>query len=376
MFAATLSKAARQRASAWTGYCVIEASSSQDKPRYGHLNMKQIFLLFLVDERFNLLTIFEQSFKENGFETDKIEIPYLWSFSSDYVNLLKRLFETMAKDKYLIFSPNSTELFLQKPNMTIAYSGYRSWFDPQRMRVIPHLWSPVKEPQSFDRLTWTSKPPLRIGFMGRSFADSRLANFGRRLPFQVRRSLVRGRYIKYGSAMALMNDFGISLKALCAFPRIETLNILKENADKYPGFELDIVEKESFSGSEDEVNDYVAHLERNTYIVCPRGTENYTYRIYETLCRGRIPVIIDTDVVLPKEIDWSDLSVVVPYGALETIYEIIRSDYESHSQSDFAARQQRAFSTMARLRTMRWVNDLAKEIEILTNSNVHRQPAS
>lgn len=335
--------------------------------------MTKICLIFLVEKSFNLLTIFEQSLRETGFETDKIQIPYLWVFTRDYVNQINQLFDTVAKDKCLLFSPNSTELFLQKPKMTIAYSGYRSWFDPKRMRVIPHLWGPIKEPQSFDRLIWTSKPPLRIGFMGRSFAESRLANFGRRLPFQFKRWLVKGSYIQYASAIALMNDFGLSLKALGAFPRIETLNILKGNGAKYPGIELDIVERESFSGSDREVNDYVAHLERNTYIVCPRGTENYSYRIYESLSRGRIPVIIDTDVVLPKEIDWSDLSVIVPYESLENIYEIICSDYDSHSQSEFTARQQRAFSTMAKLRTMRWVNDLAKEIEILTNSDDHQQ---
>ena len=318
--------------------------------------MRTICLIFLVDQNFDCLTTIERAFQENGFKTEKIEVPYLWTFTRDYVQRLKRLFETDAKEKYLIFSPQSAELFLQKPNMTITYSAYRTWFDSKKMRVIPHLWSPVKEPQSFEGLAWANKPPLRIGFLGRSFADSRLANFGRRLPFKFKNCLVRGNYLQYADAMALMNDFGLSLKALGAFARIETLKVLKENGNKYPGIELDIVEKESFSGSDQEMNDYIAHLERNTYVVCPRGTENYSYRIYETLSRGE-EFHIDTDVVLPKEIDWNDLSIVVPYESLERIYEIIYSDYNSHSQSDFAARQQRAFSTMSSLRTMSGVRD-------------------
>jgi hypothetical protein len=56
-----------------------------------------------------------------------------------------------------------------------------------------------------------------------------------------------------------------------------------------------------------------------TYVVCPRGTENYSFRIYEALGRGKIPVIIDTDMVLPKEIDWDHLSIRIPYESLVVV---------------------------------------------------------
>lgn len=320
--------------------------------------MKKICLVFLVDKSFDCLAVFEQAFSEHGFEIETKKFPYLWQFTSDYVKSLKRLISSEAQSKFLIFSPQSSELFLPRPNVTVSYSAYRTWFNPNRMTVIPHLWSPVKAPQFFDHIMWKSKPPLRVGFMGRSFANSRLANLGARLPLQLRKWLLRGTYVRHASIIALMNDFGFSPKALGAFPRIETLHILKEQQHKFPFVELDVIEKESFSGSSQEMNDYVAHLERNTYVICPRGTENYSYRMYEALSRGRIPVIIDTDVVLPKEVDWNDLSIVVPYELLNRLYELICLDYSSHSPSEFVARQQRAFSTMERLRNMGWVNRL------------------
>ncbi len=45
--------------------------------------------------------------------------------------------------------------------------------------------------------------------------------------------------------------------------------------------------------------DFYRNLETNLYNICCRGTENYSVRFYETLCMGRIPIIVDTDMVLP-----------------------------------------------------------------------------
>ena len=49
-------------------------------------------------------------------------------------------------------------------------------------------------------------------------------------------------------------------------------------------------------------------LQRNIFSFCPRGRGNYSIRFYETLREGRIPVMVDTDQVLPCEdiIDWDD----------------------------------------------------------------------
>ena len=134
--------------------------------------------------------------------------------------------------------------------------------------------------------------------------------------------------------------------------------------------DVEIVERQSFGGTQQEVNEYKGHLKKNTYIVCARGSENYSFRIYETLNFGRIPVIIDTDVVLPKEINWARLAIIVPYKSLSELYDIVVQDYKSRTSDDFLARQCEAFATMTELRTMRWVKDLASEISGLKD-NLH-----
>ena len=65
--------------------------------------------------------------------------------------------------------------------------------------------------------------------------------------------------------------------------------------------------------------EYIDHLMRNDYILCPRGGGNYSHRVYETMAAGRIPVLIDTDLVMPfpDVIPWQEISVWVPLADID-----------------------------------------------------------
>ncbi len=65
-------------------------------------------------------------------------------------------------------------------------------------------------------------------------------------------------------------------------------------------------------------HEYVANTQASDYVLCTRGWGNFSFRLYETLCLGRIPVFVDTDCVLPAadEIDWRSLCVWVPGSEL------------------------------------------------------------
>jgi len=47
--------------------------------------------------------------------------------------------------------------------------------------------------------------------------------------------------------------------------------------------------------------EYLTNMEDNIFVFCYRGAGNFSYRFYETLMMGRIPLFIDTDCVLPFE---------------------------------------------------------------------------
>ena len=46
-------------------------------------------------------------------------------------------------------------------------------------------------------------------------------------------------------------------------------------------------------------NEYIDNMSNSDFIVCSRGAGNFSYRLYETLSMGKIPIILDTDISLP-----------------------------------------------------------------------------
>ncbi len=319
----------------------------------------------MVNEAFDCLVTFEQAFKNAGFAVDCVRVPNFWISDLDRSRLrnIRRIIgQKKSEGQFVIFSPQSTELFLDEPDLILAYSGYRSWFDPKRMRVIPHLWTPTKPPKSKERIVWTKKPALRVGFMGRVYTNSKIANLISKLPSGLKQKMLEGKYLQHPYGLAILNEAGLSLTSLNLFSRLETIKLLAALHVNYQTVELEIVEKDGFSGADQELTEYENHLDRNTYILCPRGSENYSFRIYEAVNRGRVPVIIDTDMVLPGEIDWESVSLRVPYRSLSSIYDIIVRDFESRSTDEFVVRQQRALASMEKLKTMRWVNGFVDEV--------------
>lgn len=73
--------------------------------------------------------------------------------------------------------------------------------------------------------------------------------------------------------------------------------------------------------------DYYSNLSRNQFTLCIRGGGNFSYRFYEALSFGRIPVLIDTDIVLPFQniINWNNHIVKIPIEEIDSIEDIIKS---------------------------------------------------
>ena len=62
--------------------------------------------------------------------------------------------------------------------------------------------------------------------------------------------------------------------------------------------------------------EFYENIYSNLFTLCLRGMGNYSVRFYQTLAMGRIPVLIDTDSVLPfsSRIDYSNVLVRVPFS--------------------------------------------------------------
>jgi hypothetical protein len=61
------------------------------------------------------------------------------------------------------------------------------------------------------------------------------------------------------------------------------------------------------------------------YMLCPRGASPNSYRIYESMSYGAIPVIIADQLVLPFGIDWAGCAIQIPENSISSIDKILRS---------------------------------------------------
>jgi len=79
--------------------------------------------------------------------------------------------------------------------------------------------------------------------------------------------------------------------------------------------------------------EYFDNIVNSDYVVCGRGNGNFSYRLYETLALGRIPIFIDTDAALPFQdrIDWQKYCVWVGENRIRSIGRTV-SDF--HNQLD------------------------------------------
>lgn len=88
---------------------------------------------------------------------------------------------------------------------------------------------------------------------------------------------------------------------------------------------------------------FVENMASSDYVLCVRGSSNFSLRLYETLSAGRIPVFIDTDCSLPFDthIDWKKYCVWIDEADVASLPEKLASYHDDLSRDDFEERQVR-----------------------------------
>jgi hypothetical protein len=300
-------------------------------------------------------------------QAEVIEIPPFMVHELDgkRLNEIKEILRTKrGDDALMIFCPGTAEYFLDEPDFLILFSAYERIYDPSRMRVVPHPWSLIESGSlRVDELRWDRKPPAAAGFMGQVYSNSRIGRAVSNAPRGIQHWLLGGTHLTHLNLIAFLNGLGVHLKNINTFARVSALEALRGEKDNAANsLEIEIVNTAGFSGTENEKIRYADHLKRMTYVVCPRGIENFSIRVYEALKFGRVPVIVDSWMVLPQEVDWDLVSIRVPFNKVHDLRQIIWNDYCSKSSVEFATRQEAAFATMAQLDSMDWLKDVFSQI--------------
>lgn len=90
--------------------------------------------------------------------------------------------------------------------------------------------------------------------------------------------------------------------------------------------------------------EFIQNISDGDYILCARGGGNFSYRVYETMMSGRIPLIVNTDCVFPYDfiIDWKNIFPIVEKSNINYIAEILLEFHNSLSPQQFIEKQDMA----------------------------------
>ncbi|MBE9126902.1 MULTISPECIES: hypothetical protein [unclassified Coleofasciculus] len=155
------------------------------------------------------------------------------------------------------------------------------------------------------------------------------------------------------------------VRATCCYPlRMDAMQVLEGD----PRIQTDFVGRGTVGLTPKTQGDlrrqFLENMMRNAYVLCVRGTDNYSWRFYETLSLGKIPIVIDTNCILPleDEIPWDKLIVRVPCTQLNELPEHLLEWHSSLSPSAFRELQRELRALFERLTPARFYPDIFRKI--------------
>ena len=169
-----------------------------------------------------------------------------------------------------------------------------------------------------------------IGFCGQ--ADSRFIS---KIRFYIRNTITKLKY-KFGISayLPIIHGYPVNL-------RRKVLQLLSNSSSIKSDF---IIRNQYLAGirTKDSIIkkthttriDFAHNIYNNIYTLCVRGTGNYSKRFYETLCCGRIPILLNTDSILPFEefIDWEKHIIMIEIDEMNNISGIVNGFHKKHSK--------------------------------------------
>ncbi|MGH1387701.1 hypothetical protein [Kordia sp.] len=83
--------------------------------------------------------------------------------------------------------------------------------------------------------------------------------------------------------------------------------------------------------------EFYENINDSDYIFNLRGAGNFSVRFYQTLAMGRIPVLVDTDCLLPLEgiIDWTHHCIRIPQGTAHEMEQRLLEFHKNLTQEKF-----------------------------------------
>jgi hypothetical protein len=85
---------------------------------------------------------------------------------------------------------------------------------------------------------------------------------------------------------------------------------------------------------------YVDAGRRSQFILCPRGVAPSSIRLFETMCMGRVPVILADEWVPPQGPRWKNFSIQIPERDARSVPRILEEREADAFEMGLAARNE------------------------------------
>lgn len=130
---------------------------------------------------------------------------------------------------------------------------------------------------------------------------------------------------------------------------------LLKSLQQHESISTNFVIRSSYSGHKKTISikpelarqEYIENMLNSDIALVIKGDGNYSYRFYEALSLGRVPLLIDTDCTLPLEdiIDYDQFMLRLPYAEVDNTANVVTDWWKELNEKKFAAMQKQARAT-------------------------------
>jgi len=274
---------------------------------------------------------------DNPRDADFLLIPhnyFLIKDKKDYIGHFISLSES-TKKKIIIFAYGDSDKDIPIPNSIIfRTSQYRHKKQANEIMMPAYTEDLASDTEIILR---NKKDKPTVGFCG--WAD--LPNFKAKIKFYAKIFMVSfKKYLTLNiSEEARKQGLYFRRKAIKA---LEKSGLVK----------TDFIIRKSYSGHINTIEsdplkmrqEFIENLKNSDFILVSKGDGNFSYRFYEALSLGRVPVLIDTETVLPLEniIDYDSFILRVNYKDITKLDKIIADFYKKITNEKFIEMQKKA----------------------------------
>ena len=94
-----------------------------------------------------------------------------------------------------------------------------------------------------------------------------------------------------------------------------------------------------------ESNNFKSIISTSYFSICPRGYGPTSFRLYESLALGSIPIYVSDEFILPfnEIIDWNNMAVLIKPNEVKKIPKIIKSILDTEKYNEMLNYGQHCF---------------------------------